>query len=536
MAEVHVVTPQIVGNAFVQQYYHILHQSPALVHRFYKDSSKLGRPEHDGTMSITTTMAAINEKILSLNYGEFRAEIKSIDAQESLNNGVHVLVTGYLTGKDNVVRDFTQSFFLAPQELGGYYVLNDIFRYLKKANQVPNTKAEVSVTVEQEATSVQEDHVTEESDALALEANEEVVHSLSDNGEIKVEKEEEPVGEVVDDEPVAEVVDEEPVAEVVDEVPVQEVIQNLPNNSKVVVESNIKSEEVPKKSYASIVKDLKEKGLLFSSRAPVLRTTPQRSREQQVKLNLPASSNTDVSASTLNASENVNEDLESDGYSIYIKGLPYNATPSLLEDEFKKYGTIKNGGVQVRSKQGFCFGFVEYEEAGAVQSAIELPRRRLVGAKVLECRELRNLTCRRLVVEKDSDQRPTWGVHGFTNSDGGHKAIVEEKKSTNSGVNTRGRFPAGRAANFRNDSGFRNEGMRGRGNYGHGRGYAQGESNGKTDYSNRSNYRGSTNNTNNGHERDESLGTIGGRMTRANNMLANGNVKNTAPIRVPATA
>lgn len=100
---------------------------------------------------------------------------------------------------------------------------------------------------------MQEDHVTEESDALALEANEEVVHSLSDNGEIKVEKEEEPVGEVVDDEPVAEVVDEEPVAEVVDEVPVQEVIQNLPNNSKVVVESNIKSEEVPKKSYASIV-------------------------------------------------------------------------------------------------------------------------------------------------------------------------------------------------------------------------------------------------------------------------------------------
>lgn len=496
------VTPQIVGNAFVQQYYQILHHSPAVVHRFYNDSSKLGRPADDGTMSITTTMTAINEKILSLNYGEFRAEIKSVDAQESLNNGVHVLVTGYLTGKDNVMRDFTQSFFLAPQERGGYYVLNDMFRYLEMANQpypnqVPNTEVEVPVTVEQEAIPVQEDHITVQSDALALEANEEVVHNVSENGEIKVEKEGEPVAEVVEEEPVAEVVDEEPVAEVVDEIPVQEVIQNLPNNSKVVVESNIKSEEVPKKSYASIVKDLKEKGLPFSSPTPVLRQTPQKSREQQVRPTPPASSNTDVSDSFLNAAENVNQDLESDGYSIYIKGLPYNATPSLVEDEFKKFGSIKNGGIQVRSKQGFCFGFVEYEEASAVQSAIE-------ASPILI---------------------------------GGRKAIVEEKKSTNSGVNSRGRFPAGRAANFRNDSGYRNEGMRGRGNYGHGRGYSRGESNGKTEFSNRGNYRGgSTNNINNGYQRDESSGTSGGRMTRANGMLGNGNAKNTAPLRVPATA
>lgn len=76
----------------------------------------------------------INEKVLSLNYGEFRPEIKSVDAQESLNEGVHVLVTGYLTGKDNLMRNFAQSFFLAPQERGGYFVLNDMFRYVDKIN------------------------------------------------------------------------------------------------------------------------------------------------------------------------------------------------------------------------------------------------------------------------------------------------------------------------------------------------------------------------------------------------------------------
>ena len=45
-----------VGNAFVQQYYHILQQSPELVYRFYQEGSKLGRPDAHGAMtSVTTT-------------------------------------------------------------------------------------------------------------------------------------------------------------------------------------------------------------------------------------------------------------------------------------------------------------------------------------------------------------------------------------------------------------------------------------------------------------------------------------------------
>jgi len=47
-----------VGNAFVNQYYNILHQSPELVHRFYQDASRLGRPAGAGTdgMDTVTTM------------------------------------------------------------------------------------------------------------------------------------------------------------------------------------------------------------------------------------------------------------------------------------------------------------------------------------------------------------------------------------------------------------------------------------------------------------------------------------------------
>lgn len=72
----------------------------------------------------------INEKILSLNFKEFKAEIKTADAQKSYKEGVTVLVTGCLTGKDNMRRKFAQSFFLAPQD-NGYFVLNDVFRYVE---------------------------------------------------------------------------------------------------------------------------------------------------------------------------------------------------------------------------------------------------------------------------------------------------------------------------------------------------------------------------------------------------------------------
>ena len=47
---------QVVGNAFVGQYYHILHHSPQLVHRFYQDTSLLSRPDGNGVMTTVTSM------------------------------------------------------------------------------------------------------------------------------------------------------------------------------------------------------------------------------------------------------------------------------------------------------------------------------------------------------------------------------------------------------------------------------------------------------------------------------------------------
>ena len=68
--------------------------------------------------------------------------IKSIDAQVSLNGSVSILVIGYLTGKDNVMKNFAQSFFLAPQDKGGYFVLNDMFCYFENNANYRTEKVE----------------------------------------------------------------------------------------------------------------------------------------------------------------------------------------------------------------------------------------------------------------------------------------------------------------------------------------------------------------------------------------------------------
>lgn len=71
---------------------------------------------------------------MSSDYSEFKAEIKTVDSQDSLSGGVLVLVTGSLSTKPTGKRNFVQSFFLAPQEKG-YFVLNDVFRYLDDEEQ-----------------------------------------------------------------------------------------------------------------------------------------------------------------------------------------------------------------------------------------------------------------------------------------------------------------------------------------------------------------------------------------------------------------
>jgi hypothetical protein len=102
-------------------------------------------------VALLTLEQAINDKILDFNYEEYAAEIKTADAQESYEKGVIVLVTGCLTGKDNLKRKFTQTFFLAPQDKG-YFVLNDVFRYIEENEHLQANPVSVNSVNENVAT------------------------------------------------------------------------------------------------------------------------------------------------------------------------------------------------------------------------------------------------------------------------------------------------------------------------------------------------------------------------------------------------
>lgn len=463
-------TPQLVGNAFVQQYYHILRSSPEHVYRFYQDSSKLGRAEDSGNMGSVSTLEDINEKILSLDYGDLKFEIKTVDSQDSHDGAVLVLVTGYLTGKDNVKRNFTQTFFLARQDKG-YFVLNDMFRYVEDSNQEENqdlaVEVEAPITPDHDSTVVQEVHVPEQMAASSEEAIEEEVYDPPPEN-----------GEVLD------VEEEQPVAEVVDE---------IPDDSQLVTDSDSKIEDTPKKSYASIVKVMKESSapLTTIASAPV-RPVPK--EKQSTIITPPVTSPPKASAANSNYSENGNsQEDEADGYSIYIRGLPMNATVSLLEAEFKKFGPIKTNGIQVRSNKGFCFGFVEFEVQSAVQSAIE-------ASPVTV---------------------------------GGCQAFAEEKRSRGN----RGRYATGRSG-----GGFRNEVVRGRGNFGGGgRGYNRTDFNARPEFGNRGGGGGGRggyqNRGTDGFQRaaDQAGSNGGGRSSRAGGTSVNATAKSVAQrVSVPA--
>ncbi|CAN8264862.1 unnamed protein product [Cochlearia groenlandica] len=388
---------EVVGCAFVEQYYHILHQSPGLVHRFYQDSSLLTRPDDTGSVSTVRTMQAINDKILSLKYEDYTAEIETADAQESHERGVIVMVTGHLTGKDNVRKEFSQTFFLAPQDKG-YFVLNDVFRFHGEKQVTAQAR---SVTINGNTRDVQ----------APLEPERVIVSH-------EVEVEPEPVASIEEEDldSVAEVYDPSDKDEgvVVDVEPILSVSQ----------------EDAPKHSYASILK------LMKSGPAPthVARTKPQVAQgsttNQKPTPPPPAKPAALAEASALkNVPNSSNVDVEDDGHSIYVRNLPFETTPAQLEEVFKKFGAIKQEGIQVRSnkQQGFCFGFVEFETSSGKQSALEASPVTI----------------------------------------GDRQVVLEEKKANSRGGNnggSRGRYLTGRGS-------FRNEGYRGgRGGGGYGRG------------------------------------------------------------------
>ncbi|KAH7344797.1 hypothetical protein B0J17DRAFT_624093 [Rhizoctonia solani] len=125
------VVPSEVGWQFVSQYYTFVNKQPHRLHCFYTKNSTYIHGVEGEDSTACHGQQEIHNKILSIGFQDCKVFIHSVDAQSSASSGIVIQVIGEISNSGEPWRKFTQTFFLAEQP-NGYFVLNDIFRYLKE--------------------------------------------------------------------------------------------------------------------------------------------------------------------------------------------------------------------------------------------------------------------------------------------------------------------------------------------------------------------------------------------------------------------
>jgi hypothetical protein len=109
-------------------------------------------------VSFASLEQEIHHKIMSLGFEDCKVYISNVDSQSSAEGGIIVQVIGEMSNAGGPWRKFAQTFFLAEQP-NGYFVLNDICRYLKEEGD----EAEVSAAAVPATEEVQPESQKQES-------------------------------------------------------------------------------------------------------------------------------------------------------------------------------------------------------------------------------------------------------------------------------------------------------------------------------------------------------------------------------------
>ncbi|KAH9868572.1 hypothetical protein J1614_007644, partial [Plenodomus biglobosus] len=117
-----------VGWYFVEQYYTTLSKSPDRLYLFYNKRSQYVSGVEEDKVNVCLGQKAINERIKELEYKDTKVRVTNVDSQGSDANIV-IQVIGEISNQGQPHKRFVQTFVLAEQT-NGYFVLNDIFRFL----------------------------------------------------------------------------------------------------------------------------------------------------------------------------------------------------------------------------------------------------------------------------------------------------------------------------------------------------------------------------------------------------------------------
>ncbi|KAL4788434.1 hypothetical protein BJX76DRAFT_344851 [Aspergillus varians] len=155
-----------VGWYFVEQYYTNMSRSPDKLHLFYSRRSQLVFGTEAESVPVAVGQKAIQEKIKQLDFQDCKVRVLNVDAQASFEN-ILISVIGEISNKQEPSRKFVQTFVLAEQP-NGYYVLNDVFRYLvdeEVADDAPTSSDVAEEPEPQEPTQTAVENTTEAEDS-----------------------------------------------------------------------------------------------------------------------------------------------------------------------------------------------------------------------------------------------------------------------------------------------------------------------------------------------------------------------------------
>eukprot|EP00833_Pecoramyces_ruminatium_P017189 jgi/Orpsp1_1/1191221/evm.model.d7180000084205.1 len=124
-------SPFEVSWLFVQEYYTIMNNSPEKLHQFYNKDSYYCNGSEGESSKIYHGQTEINKRIKELEYEDCKVLVSNVDSQVSSGDGIIIQVLGEMSNKGGASHKFAQTFFLAKQP-NGYFVLNDIVRFLKE--------------------------------------------------------------------------------------------------------------------------------------------------------------------------------------------------------------------------------------------------------------------------------------------------------------------------------------------------------------------------------------------------------------------
>ncbi|KAF2834753.1 hypothetical protein M501DRAFT_914950, partial [Patellaria atrata CBS 101060] len=113
---------------FVEQYYTNMSTKPEKLFLFYNKRSQFVYGLEEEKVPVCVGQKSIRERIGELEFQECKVRVTNVDSQASDQNIV-IQVIGQMSNKSAPHRKFVQTFVLAEQT-NGYFVLNDIFRFL----------------------------------------------------------------------------------------------------------------------------------------------------------------------------------------------------------------------------------------------------------------------------------------------------------------------------------------------------------------------------------------------------------------------